>query len=62
MVGNETVMVQPAERPPLKPVAEASRNLHVVERFSLIDDLTLPCQFTVEAPIDWTEPWSGEFI
>ena len=55
-------MVQPAERPPLKPVAEASRNLHVVERFSLIDGLTLPCQFTVEAPIDWTEPWSGEFI
>ena len=39
----------------------ASRNLHVVERFSLIDENTLLYHFTVEDPTIWTAPWSGEF-
>ena len=38
----------------------ASRNLHVVERLSRIDDQTLRYQFTVEDPTVWTKPWSGE--
>lgn len=39
----------------------ATRNLHVVERFSRIDDDTLLYQFTVEDPTVWTAPWSGEY-
>ncbi len=38
----------------------ASRDLHVVERFSRIDDDTLLYQFTVEDP-NWEQPWSGEY-
>ena len=40
----------------------ASRNLHVVERFSRIDADTLLYHFTVEDPTVWTAPWSGEYI
>ena len=48
-----------SDRPAL---SGASRNLHVVERFSRIDDKTLLYQFTVEDPTVWTAPWSGEYI
>ena len=40
----------------------ASRNLHVVERFSRIDADTLLYQFTVDDPTVWTAPWSGEYV
>ncbi len=43
-------------------LAGASRNLHVVERFSRIDEDTLLYQFTVDDPTVWTAPWSGEYI
>ncbi len=39
----------------------ASRNLHVVERFSRLDENTLLYRFTVEDPTVWTKPWSGEY-
>jgi hypothetical protein len=39
----------------------ASEDLHVVERFSRIDDGSLLYQFTVEDPA-WAEPWSGEYV
>ncbi len=48
-----------SDRPAL---SGASRNLHVVERFSFLDERTLRYQFTVEDPTVWTEPWSGEYI
>ena len=35
-------------------------NLHVVERFTLIDENTIRYQFTVDDPTTWTKPWSGE--
>ncbi len=38
----------------------ASEDLHVVERFTRIDDDTLLYQFTVDDPT-WTAPWSGEY-
>lgn len=38
----------------------ASEDLHVVERFSRIDEDTLLYQFTVDDPT-WTAPWSGEY-
>ena len=35
-------------------------DLHVVERFSRIDDKTLLYRFTVEDPQTWDKPWTGE--
>ncbi len=43
-------------------LSRASRNLHVVERFTRIDADTLLYQFTVEDPTVWTAPWSGEYV
>jgi hypothetical protein len=40
----------------------ASRNLHVVERFRRLDDGNLLYSFTVEDPTVWTAPWSGEYV
>ena len=40
----------------------ASRNLHVVERFTRLDADTLLYQFTVDDPTVWTAPWSGEYV
>jgi hypothetical protein len=37
-----------------------SEELRVTERFSRIDARTLRYQFTVEDPVIWTAPWSGE--
>ena len=38
----------------------ASEDLHVVERFSRMDEDTLLYQFTVDDPT-WTAPWRGEY-
>ena len=38
----------------------ASKDLHVIERFSRIDDNTLRYSFTVNDP-NWVAPWSGEY-
>ena len=40
----------------------ASRNLHVVERFSRIDEDTLLYNFTVQDPDAWEGPWTGEYV
>jgi hypothetical protein len=39
----------------------STENLHVVERFSRIDDKTLLYRFTVEDPATWATPWTGEY-
>ncbi len=39
----------------------ASRNLHVIERVTLVDADTLLYRFTVEDPTVWIAPWSGEY-
>lgn len=39
----------------------ATENLHVVERFTRIDDDTILYEFTVDDPAVWTAPWSGEY-
>src|SRR5262245_34143809 len=39
----------------------STETLHVVERFTRIDDNTLLYRFTVENPATWTRPWTGEF-
>jgi hypothetical protein len=35
--------------------------LHMVERFTRVDDKTLLYRFTVEDPNTWTRPWMGEY-
>ena len=40
----------------------ASRNLHVVERFTRIGPEALLYGFTVEDPTVWTAAWSGEYV
>ncbi len=41
---------------------QASRNLHVVERFTRIDENSLLYNFTVEDPSTWEAPWTGEYV
>jgi hypothetical protein len=40
----------------------ASRNLHVVERFTRTNDQDIHYAFTVEDPTVWTKPWGGEYV
>ena len=39
----------------------STKNLHVVERFSRVDDKTLLYRFTIEDPDTWDRPWTGEY-
>jgi hypothetical protein len=39
----------------------SSDQLHVVERFSRLDNQTLLYRFTVEDPSTWARPWTGEY-
>ncbi len=39
----------------------STENLHVVERFSRVDDHTLLYRFTIDDPATWTKPWTGEY-
>ncbi len=38
-----------------------SEELHVIERFTKLDNGDLHYRFTVEDPKVWTKPWSGEY-
>ena len=40
----------------------ASRDLHVVERFTRVDAGAILYRFTVDDPTMWTRPWSGELV
>jgi len=40
----------------------STASLHVVERFTRVDERNLLYQFTVDDPATWTRPWSGEYI
>jgi hypothetical protein len=40
----------------------ASRDLHVVERFTRADPDTIVYRFTIDDPSTWTRPWSGELL
>ena len=39
----------------------SSSNLHVVERFTPMDDESLMYSFTVDDPESWSKPWGGEY-
>ena len=38
----------------------STQDLHVVERFSRLDDKTLLYRFTIDDPATWDKPWTGE--
>ncbi len=38
----------------------SSESLHVVERFTRVDENTIKYEFTVEDPATWAKPWSAE--
>jgi hypothetical protein len=39
----------------------STENLHVIERFTCVDDKTLLYRFTVKDPDTWDQPWTGEY-
>jgi hypothetical protein len=39
----------------------SGENLHVVERFTRVDDKTLLYRFTVDDPTTWERSWTGEY-
>jgi hypothetical protein len=39
----------------------SSPDLHVIERFTRVDDHTLLYRFTIDDPATWTKPWTGEY-
>src|SRR6185503_20250260 len=39
----------------------SSEKLHVVERFTRVNDDTILYRFTVEDPSTWDRPWTGEY-
>ena len=39
----------------------STANLHVVERFTRVDNKNLLYRFTIEDPDTWTRPWTGEY-
>jgi hypothetical protein len=41
---------------------QGTEAMHVVERFTRLDQDRLLYQFTVEDPTVWTRPWSGEYV
>jgi hypothetical protein len=39
----------------------STEDLHVIERFTRVDDRTLLYRFTIDDPATWSKPWSGEY-
>jgi hypothetical protein len=39
----------------------STENMHVIERFTRVDDRTLLYRFTIDDPQTWTQKWTGEF-
>ena len=39
----------------------STEDLHVVERFTRVDDNSLLYRFTIEDPATWTKSWTGEY-
>jgi hypothetical protein len=39
----------------------STEDMHVVERFTRVDDKTLIYRFTIDDPATWSKPWTGEY-
>ena len=58
----DTLVVDTTNFHPLAGMRGGSEQMHVVERFSRLDDGNLLYTFTVEDPTVWTAPWTGEYV
>jgi hypothetical protein len=56
----DTLVVDTTNFAPGNPFRGSGERLHVVERFTRMDEKTIKYQFTVEDPTTWDKPWSGE--
>jgi hypothetical protein len=56
----ETLVVDTTNFSDQSPFRGSSENLHVVERFTRLDEDTIHYKFTVYDPETWAQPWSAE--
>ena len=57
----DTLVVETKNFKDFPALTAADKNLHVIEKFSRIDEQTLLYQFEVSDPTVWTETWKGEY-
>ena len=58
----DTLVVDTTNFHPKGGTRGASENLHVVERFSRLEDGSVLYNFTVEDDTTWTAAWTGEYV
>jgi hypothetical protein len=58
----DTLVVETKNFNPVNGLGGADENLHVTERFNLLEDGHIIYDFTVNDPTAWAEPWSGEYV
>jgi len=56
----DTLVVESTNFNGKNPFQGSSENLHLIERFTRVDEDTIRYQFTVDDPSTWTKPWSAE--
>jgi len=56
----DTLVVESTNFNGKNPFQGSSENLHLVERFTRVDENTIRYEFTVDDPSTWTKPWSAE--
>ena len=57
----DTLVLEARNFRPANGLPGADENLHVVERFTLLESGNLHYDFTVKDETVWTEPWSGRY-
>jgi hypothetical protein len=55
-----TLVIDTTNFTDLAPFRGAGENMHLVERFTRVNDETMIYQFTVEDPTTWAKPWTAE--
>jgi len=55
-----TLVVETTNLHPQREWRGSAGNLHLIERFTLVDSKTIEYAFTVTDPTTWTKPWTAE--
>ena len=58
----DTLVVETINFKQLTGLYGGDENLHLTERFTLLEDGNLLYDFTVDDPTAWTSPWSGQYV
>jgi hypothetical protein len=56
----DTLVVESTNFNGKNPFQGSSENMHLIERFTRVDENTIRYQFTIDDPSTWTRPWSAE--